>query len=544
MSYHSTDILVIGSGLAGLSFALQVADYAQVTIITKNIPSASNTSWAQGGIAAALPPQDRVEDHLQDTLRAGDGLCLEESARFITAQAPDAIAKLESWGVCFDRHGQDYAKGQEGGHGQRRILHVADKTGQAIESQLLDHAQRHPQIRILPYHLAVDLITDRTIHKAQGHPLGQPSTCLGAYVLNSQTGEVQTISAKLVCLASGGAGKVYRYTSNPDIASGDGIAMAYRAGATIKNLEFVQFHPTCLYHPQTTSFLISEALRGEGGILKLMTGERFMSRYDSRGELATRDIVARAIDAELKRHGHSHVLLDMTHRPAEFLRERFPKVHDKCLELGLDITTSPIPVVPAAHYFCGGVETNLEAQTSLNGLLACGEVACTGIHGANRLASNSLLEALVMGSEAAQTARRLLPQLKTPKTLPEWDDKGTNDSDESVVIHHNWAEIRRTMWNYVGIVRSDKRLERAKARIELLQHEIKEYYWNFRITPDLIELRNLALVADLLIQAAQSRRESRGLHFNIDTPAKSSKAVDSRLSRWDSPLTSVAQNSR
>ncbi|MBI2346840.1 MAG: L-aspartate oxidase [Deltaproteobacteria bacterium] len=515
---EKTDALVIGTGLAGLSFALTFAPYGRVCVIAKRAPDETNTSRAQGGIAAACDPLDTVEAHVKDTLRAGSGLCHEDVVRMICREGPVAIRQLQQWGIGFaaaaDGIALDLTK--EGGHSARRIAHAKDATGRSIEAAMLATASAHPNITILDGHVAVDLISTRT---------GRPSApeVLGAYVLDSRTGKVVTIGADVTCLATGGAGKVYLYTTNPDIASGDGIAMAYRAGARIANLEFVQFHPTCLFHPQAKAFLISEALRGEGGMLRLITGERFMDRYDPRGELATRDIVARAIDAELKHRGHEYVLLDISHKPAAFVTERFPTIHATCLQYGIDITRQPIPVVPAAHYQCGGVMTDTEGRTTLPRLFACGEVAHTGLHGANRLASNALLEATVMGIRAAGAAvqeRMARGDATSRDTVPAWDTVGTSDSDESVVITHNWDEVRRTMWNYVGIVRTDKRLARALARVTHLQEEIRDYYWNFTVTGDLIELRNLALVAELIIRCAQARKESRGLHYMLDYPGE------------------------
>lgn len=533
MTQTQPDVLIIGGGIAGLTMALAVPRPARVLVLTKTEPMVCNTAWAQGGLAAVVDAEDSLASHIADTLTAGDGLCRTEVVEEILHEAPAAIGQLAQWGVPFSHHDHGWDLGQEGGHQHRRILHVADATGQAIMDTLLTRAQAIPHITLQHDQVVIDLITERSLAKASGHPLPRGSgRCCGAYVLNRRDGTVRAIAAHVICLATGGAGKVYRYTSNPDVASGDGIAIAYRAGATIRNLECVQFHPTCLYHPQAKSFLISEAVRGEGGILRLVTGERFMHKYDPRGELATRDIVARAIDAELKHHGHTHVVLDITHRSAPFIRERFPQIYTTCLRFGIDITRQPIPVVPAAHYFCGGVHTSLTAETDIPHLLACGEVAHTGLHGANRLASNSLTESLVMARRAAATAGALLQRERDAAApLPPWDDVGTVDSDEQVVISHNWDEVRRLMWNYVGVVRSNKRLARAAARIALLQQEIHDYYWNFRVTSDLIELRNLAVVAELIIRSAEARRESRGLHYNIDLPNKLPDAVDTRCQR-------------
>ncbi len=521
-----TDFLVIGSGIAGLSFALEVAPFGSVTIITKKNQSESNTNYAQGGIAAVVSTMDSVESHIQDTLACGYGLCHEEIVRWVATQGPEEIKRLIEWGVQFTKNADNgFDLTQEGGHSQRRVLHSKDATGAEIERALLEAAHQHANIQILEHHFAIDLITTQKISK------NSPSQrCLGAFVLNQKTGEVITLGAKVTLLATGGAGKVYLYTSNPDIATGDGMAMAYRAGARMANLEFVQFHPTCLYYPGEApakggstsggkSFLISEALRGEGGILRLTSGEAFMQKYHSMKDLAPRDIVARAIDQELKRTGDDCVFLDLTHQPASFIKEKFPTIYKRCLDFGMDMTERPIPVVPAAHYFCGGVVTNRQAQTSLLGLYAAGEVACTGLHGANRLASNSLLEALVFAHQAAQSAKKEIKQDKPQlPPLPRWDAGNAMDSDENVIISQNWDEIRRTLWNYVGIVRSNKRLLRARHRLNLFLEDINQYYWNFRISSDLLELRNIAVVADLIIQCALFRKESRGLHYNLDYP--------------------------
>lgn len=513
-----TDFLVIGSGIAGLYYALKVAAHGKVTLITKRDRGESNTKYAQGGIAAVMADGDSFESHVRDTLVSGDGLCQEDIVRSIVKEGPGRVRQLIDWGVRFAQgEATDFDLAKEGGHSHRRILHAGDATGNAIESALLSQIAQHPNITILDHHAAVDLITERHFRQKTPTP-----SCFGAYVLNCKAGEVLTIPAHVTLLATGGAGKVYLYTSNPDIATGDGVAMAFRAGAPVANMEFVQFHPTCLYNPLWErdvggkTFLISEAVRGEGGILRLKSGEAFMTKYDARGDLATRDIVARAIDTELKRTGEDCVYLDISHKPRVFLQDRFPTIAAACSRFGIDIATQPIPVVPAAHYFCGGIVTDLNARTQVKGLYAAGEVAYTGLHGANRLASNSLLEAVVMAHRAAQDSVQL-PRGAIP-SLPDWNMGSATTADEQVVLNHNWDEIRRLMWNYVGIVRTDKRLQRALARIQFLQKEIREYYWETRVTNDLIELRNLSLVAGLVVASALSRKESRGLHYNADYP--------------------------
>ncbi len=510
------DVLIIGSGAAGLSLALRLADHANVAVISKTALIESNTLYAQGGISAVLDAQDSIESHIQDTLRAGAGLCDPDTVRLVVTQGKNCIDWLLEHGVPFTEVASDTGAHQlhltrEGGHTHRRVVHAADATGRAVETSLEQRARQHANIHLLEYHNAIDLIMgDRHGLKRRG--------VLGAYVLNGQTHRVSALRARYVVIASGGASKVYLYTSNPDIATGDGIAIAWRAGATVANMEFIQFHPTCLYHPHARSFLISEAVRGEGGRLLLRDGSPFMHRFDERGELAPRDIVARAIDHEMKRLGADCVFLDISHRPADFITSHFPTIYARCLELGIDMTRDPIPVVPAAHYTCGGLLTDHDACTNVPGLLAIGEAACTGLHGANRMASNSLLECLVFAKQAADHILATLAERPVPPVLPEWDESQVTDSDEEVVVAHNWDEIRRFMWDYVGIVRTDKRLARALRRVELLKQEIADYYGHFRVTNDLLELRNLAIVAELIIRSALLRKESRGLHFTLDYP--------------------------
>ncbi len=515
------DVLVIGSGAAGLTTALQLADVADVAVLAKGALDECSTRYAQGGVAAVIDRDDSISAHVEDTLAAGAGLCDPDAVRFTVAHSAEAIAWLIDLGVPFTREtgadGRDvYHLTREGGHSHRRVIHAADYTGLSIEETLLAHARAHPRIRLFEQHIAIDLMC-----------VGEAGTrrCVGAYVLDREAEQVAAFSARSVVLASGGASKVYLYTSNPDGATGDGIAMAWRAGCRVANLEFNQFHPTCLYHPEAKSFLITEALRGEGAQLRLPDGDRFMPRFDPRAELAPRDIVARAIDHEIKRLGIDCVHLDISHQPADFIRSHFPTVHDRCLEYGIDITREPIPVVPAAHYTCGGVLTDLRGRTDLAGLYAVGETACTGLHGANRMASNSLLECLVFGRAAAADIRALLPGLTPPPAARAWDESRVTDSDEEVVVAHNWDELRRFMWDYVGIVRTDKRLRRAHDRVALLLREIAEYYGNFRVTNDLLELRHLAVVAELIIRSAMARRESRGLHYTLDHPASDDRGT-------------------
>jgi L-aspartate oxidase len=507
------DFLVLGGGIAGLSFALEVAGQGSVLVLTKRQRSEGSTQYAQGGIASVLGGDDQVDLHVEDTLVAGAGLCNREAVEVTVREGPERIRWLLSLGVDFDREGSGLHLTREGGHSRRRIAHAKDATGREVERALLAACDARG-IRIVEDAVAVDLITSGKLG------LGGPSRAVGAYVLSRASGAISTISAGVTVLATGGAGKVYLYTTSPDVGTGDGVAMAWRAGAAIANMEFFQFHPTALFHPQAKSFLISEALRGEGGILRNAAGEAFMSRYDPRKELAPRDIVARSIDAEIKRRGDDCAFLDMTHLPKAFLLEHFPYIHATIKEFGVDMTVQPIPVVPAAHYMCGGVVTDLVGRTSLPGLFAVGEVSCTGLHGANRLASNSLLEGLVFGRRAARRAIEALaegPGAVPP--IPDWNPGDALAPDEGVVVAHNWDEVRRTMWNYVGIVRTQKRLERARARIANLRAEIREYYWKYQVTPDLVELRNLADVAMLIVECARRRKESRGLHYVLDFPA-------------------------
>jgi len=521
------DVLIIGSGLAGLTLALNLAETRKVALVTKKKLNDSASAWAQGGIAAVLSIEDSPEAHIRDTLIAGAGLCDEAMTHYIIENGPAAIKWLIEHGVNFtrdDHHETGFHLTREGGHSVRRIIHSDDATGKVIQLTLGEQVLQHPNIDVLEQHIAVDLITSQKL--APRLPV-KKNCCYGAYVLDKAANKVRTIGAQNTILATGGTGKVYLYTTNPDVATGDGIAMGWRAGCRVANMEFIQFHPTCLYHPHAKSFLISEAVRGEGGLLKLPNGERFMPRHDPRAELAPRDIVARAIDFEMKKRGLDCVFLDISHKPTEFLRQHFPTIYQFCLSLGIDITREPIPVVPAAHYTCGGIMTDKCGRTDLDHLYAVGETAHTGLHGANRLASNSLLECLVIGMSAAKDITSQ-SSLESP-TLLDWDESRVTDADEEIVISHNWDELRRFMWSYVGIVRTNKRLERAQHRIDLLREEINEYYSNFRVSSDLLELRNLVCTAGLIVRSAMLRHESRGLHYSRDFPETLPQGIDTIL---------------
>ncbi|MES2130621.1 MAG: L-aspartate oxidase [Pseudomonadota bacterium] len=534
------DVAIVGSGLAGLSVALHLAETRTVAIVSKRELLDGASNWAQGGIAAVLDSGDSHEQHIDDTLVAGGGLCDQEATRFIVEHGREAIEWLISQGVPFTRDASaemGFHLTREGGHSQRRIIHAADATGHAVQVTLEEKVRAHPNITLFEHHCAIDVITSdklhaQVVHSASAHSPARPH-CHGLYVQDERSGKVLTFEATHTVLATGGAGKVYLYTTNPDTATGDGIAMAWRAGCRVSNMEFIQFHPTCLYHPYAKSFLITEAMRGEGGRLVLppeagaAAGQRFMLAHDERAELAPRDVVARAIDFEMKKRGLDYVHLDISHQSPAFLEEHFPTIYARCLELGIDISKQPIPVVPAVHFTCGGVVTDLAGRTDIKGLYAVGETACTGLHGANRLASNSLLECLVIGRACALDIAAQDKQ--AARDLPDWDESRVTDADEEVVIAHNWDELRRFMWNYVGIVRTTKRLERAQHRIALLKEEIDEYYRNFRITHDLLELRNLVDVASLIVNSALSRHESRGLHFSRDFPDTLPKALPSVL---------------
>jgi L-aspartate oxidase len=524
-----TDFLIIGSGIAGLSYALKVAEEGAVALVTKREIAETATNLAQGGIAAVFSMEDSFEAHLQDTLAAGAFLSHEDVVQMVVENGPPAIDDLIAWGVQFSRKEDgSYDLTREGGHSARRILHAKDVTGREIERALVEAVRSHPNITIYEHHIAVDLITESKLYQKQR----SPDRCLGAYILDIRGNEVLAFGARITVLATGGAGKVYLYTCNPDIATGDGVAMAYRAGASIANMEFMQFHPTTLYHPHAKRFLISEAVRGEGAILRRRDGTAFMEQYHPLKDLAPRDIVARAIDSEMKIHGDDCVYLDITHREADYIRERFPNIYETCLSFGIDMTREPLPVVPAAHYLCGGVQVDMWGESDIQSLFAIGEVACTGLHGANRLASNSLLEGVVFAQRAAARSVDRLAEAPSPfPPIPAWDPGSARNSDEEVVVAHNWDEIRRCMWNYVGIVRSSKRLVRALRRIQMIQEEITDYYWDFYITSDLIELRNITTVAELIVRCALERSESRGLHYTIDYPE-----TDDRLWKRDTVI--------
>jgi L-aspartate oxidase len=513
---QETDVLIIGSGAAGLSTALRLPAELNILVLSKERITAGSTFWAQGGVSAVLDASDTLEAHVQDTLTAGAGLCDPEAVRFTVSNGREAIEWLAGLGVEFTKYagasGRDqYHLTREGGHSHRRVVHAADATGRAIHTSLEREVCHRGNISVLENRIAVELISGRRIGRAENR-------CLGAYVLDTRAAKVEAIAARFVVLATGGASKAYLYSSNPDASTGDGIAMAWRAGCRVANMEFMQFHPTCLHHSEARNFLISEAVRGEGGHLILPGGERFMQRFDAREELAPRDVVARAIDHEMKRLGIPCVYLDISHKPADFVREHFPNIYQRCLTLGLDMTAEPLPVVPAAHYTCGGVMTDRRGRSDVPGLYDIGESAFTGLHGANRMASNSLLECLVYAASAAADISSMAGRVPATAELPAWDESRVMDSDEEVVVSHNWEELRRFMWDYVGIVRSSKRLQRALHRVELLQREIHDYYGNFRVGPNLIELRNLAMVSELIIRSALARRESRGLHYTIDYP--------------------------
>jgi len=522
MTTHHYDALIIGSGAAGLSMALHLSQHAKVAVFSKGELTSGSTWLAQGGIAAVLDTEDSTQAHIEDTITAGAQLSHKNAVEFTVTHGKDSIEWLIEQGVPFTQQSNDYHLTKEGGHSHRRIIHSADATGQALQSTLINKAQASPNIDLFEHFIAVDLITRRKLGLADNR-------CVGAYILNEKTGHVEVFQAPNVILATGGASKAYLYTSNSDGATGDGIAMAWRAGCRVGNMEFNQFHPTCLYHPEAKSFLISEAVRGEGGKLILPDGSPFMQKFDKREELAPRDIVARAIDHEIKRLGCDCVFLDITHKTSEFIQTHFPTIYRRCLKLGIDITKKPIPVVPAAHYTCGGVITDEHGRTDIAGLYAIGETSFTGLHGANRLASNSLLECLVYAKSASDDIKETLTEIIDDAIIPPWDESQVTDSDEDVIISHNWDEIRRFMWDYVGIVRTTKRLQRAKHRIDLLHHEISEYYTNYKISNDLLELRNLAVVADLIIRSAMKRQESRGLHYTLDFPNEGPECLDTIL---------------
>ena len=518
----SSDVLIIGGGAAGLAAALHLATDHRVTLLSKGASDSGSSHWAQGGIAAVTDSSDSFDSHISDTIKAGSGLCNIPAVRTVIESAPSVIQQLSQWGVTFDSQDNEYHLTQEGGHSKRRILHIADATGRAITEALTQHTLDHPNIELFEDKVAIDLVSSQK----STFPY---KSCAGAYVLNKNSGKVEVFQSNYTIIATGGASKVYLYTTNPDGSTGDGIAMAWRAGCRVSNMEFNQFHPTCLYHPHAGSFLISDAVRGEGGVLRLPSGERFMHRFDARKELAPRDVVARAIDFEMKRLGADFVTLDISHRSEEFVLNHFPNIADRCLKLGIDMTKEAIPVVPAAHYTCGGILVDLNGKTDLDNLYAIGEVACTGLHGANRLASNSLLECLVFAKKAAENIYSQTSNIPELDDIPKWDESRVTDSQESVVIAHNWEELRRFMWDYVGIVRTDKRLNRAMHRVKLLKQEIQEYYGHYKISNDLIELRNLVDVAELIVTSSLRRKESRGLHYNLDHLHESSETSDKIL---------------
>ena len=517
----NSDVLIIGSGVSGLSLALKVARFATVTLITKKKKADTATNLAQGGVAAVLSVEDSIEDHINDTLRSGDGLCHEKIVRIVATEGPDRVRELVDFGVRFQKGegGVGFDLGMEGGHSARRVAHASDLTGKEIERALLEQIAITPNVEVLENHLAIDLLL---ASKAKGTMPVNGDRCLGAYVLDRTTGAVETRMAGVTVLCTGGCGKVYLYTTNPDIATGDGVAMAYRAGAKVANLEFIQFHPTCFFNREAKNFLMSEAVRGEGGVLVNSHGEPFMEKYDQRGDLATRDAVARGIDAEMKASGADCVFLDISHKPASFLMTRFPNIYATCKQFGVDLTQQPIPVVPAAHYMCGGVQVDAWGQSSLGNLFAFGETACTGLHCANRLASNSLLEAVVFAHRGGLWLQEQIETIRKQEAIlvPDWQTGGAAVLDESVLIKHNWDQVRQLMWNYVGIVRRKKRLELMQDRLGSVLREIQEHFHEYLLTADLVELRNLAVVAELIVQSASQRKESRGLHFILDYPEK------------------------
>lgn len=521
MSAQASDFLIVGSGVAGLLYALRAAEAGTVIVVTKKRYGESNTNYAQGGVASVLGDDDTYALHIRDTLRAGAGLCHEEAVRIMVEEGPSRVRHLMELGAKFSRSqdGSGLALGREGGHSRRRIVHAVDKTGHEIEAALMEQVAAHPNVKVFENHIMIDIMLESRMDSGKSRPRSK-DRCWGAFVMDANTGKIASFGAKVVLMATGGCGKVYLYTSNPDIATGDGVAAAYRAGARIANLEFIQFHPTCLYHPEAKSFLISEAVRGEGAVLTRCDGTEFMNKYHKMGCLAPRDIVARAIDAEMKKTGDKHVLLDMTRLGKLKIESRFPNIYEKCREFGLDPACEPLPVVPAAHYMCGGVVTDLMGRTDITGLLACGETAWTGVHGANRLASNSLLEALVYSTRAAEYAVKELPKWPAVPDIPDWETRGARKPRETVAIDHTWDTVRRVMWDYVGIVRTEERLETARRRLEVLREEIEGYYVAFLLDSDLVELRNIAQLGELIVACALTRKESRGLHYLREYPRR------------------------